>query len=113
VIDHVTHDWRGQVHAWNTMMARSAVLTRHLDPELPGAKLMSWGPVFALLLTGARYLQTSATMIRVRRAQKIGWAEQVVHLGMLGLLMPAYFAGLCRELRARRSGVSPYGKDEG
>ena len=97
-VDHTTHNLGQIARSWYGEMAENAVAMRKADPTLPGAGLLRFGPVAGALLSGGRLVQTVANMHRFRRALSIPIYEVWVHSFILACLMPAYFAGLVRQM---------------
>jgi cellulose synthase/poly-beta-1,6-N-acetylglucosamine synthase-like glycosyltransferase len=96
VIDHSTHSLGQMFAMWYGEMAVNSVAMKRADPSAPGAGLLRLGPIVAAALAAKRWLQGVVSMSRARHSLSISHPELVLHVGLLTLMMPAYFAGLCR-----------------
>jgi glycosyltransferase involved in cell wall biosynthesis len=95
-IDHSTHSLSEMLAMWYGEMAVNSVAMKRADPTAPGAGLLRLGPIAAAALSAKRWLQGVLSMSRARRWLNISLLELGLHVGLLTLMMPAYFAGLCR-----------------
>jgi len=96
-IHHDTHSLAEMFGMWYGEMAINSIAMKRADPTAPGAGLLRLGPIAAAGLAAKRWLQGIASMSRARRWLGISWPELGLHVGLLALMMPSYFAGLCRQ----------------
>jgi len=96
-IQHDTHSLAEMFGMWYGEMAVNSLAMKRADPTAPGAGLLRLGPIAAAGLAAKRWLQGLACMSRARRWLGVSLPELGLHAGLLALMMPAYFSGLCRE----------------
>ncbi len=102
---HRSYSWAELVSLWRGEMAVNSVAMKLADPLAPGGALLKLGPLGAAALAGKRLLQGIATMVRVRGHLGVSIPELALHLLLFGVLMVAYFVGLCEQLWEHRNEI--------
>ena len=105
-VDHITHSLSDIYGLWHGELAKNAVDIKLVDPSLPVARLLWLGPVAAGALSVSRFLQGVKAAFRVRHSLSVSLPEAVLHCCLLACLTPAYFLGLCREIRFNRDHIA-------
>lgn len=104
-INHISHSFAGLIDICYNEIAINAIALKLEDTSLPGARFLWSGPIIAAAFTLNRFLQGIGSLVQARHSLRIRWFEFGIHTFLMAILMPVYYAGLCREMWSRRDQI--------